>query len=97
MSDNLPGDASGSERVGGLFRRLHPVTRFLVGIAVLHLGATLFTVGAGLMNPELPATGGRLAEYARSIAYSLAFFGSAATVEFLFRIWSELKLARGAR
>jgi hypothetical protein len=98
MTVSLPSDASGSERVGGFLGGLHPITRFLVAIAVLHLVATIYTVAAGLMEPLLSShpgpLGSRLAEHARSIAYSLGFFGSAASVEFLFRIWSELKLAR---
>jgi hypothetical protein len=89
---------SGSERLGGFMRRLHPLTQLLVVAVLVHLGASLFTAVASLAAPTLAQQtrpfGVRLAEQLHGIAYSVMLFGTAATVEFLFRIWTELKLAR---
>ncbi len=88
-------DPSASDRLGSFFGRLHPMTRFLLVVCVLHLAATL--VGAisyvgGIGRQPLGVV--LIAEQARSVAYSLTYIGGAASVEFLFRIWDELKRTR---
>jgi amino acid transporter len=88
-------ELSSSDRLGSFFGRLHPITRFLLVVCVLHLIATLAVVVA-----HLPSYGGQpmrsiiIAEDMRSVAYSLTYIGGAASVEFLFRIWDELKRTR---
>ena len=81
--------------------RLHPVTWLVVIAALVHLaGDTAFALIA--LKPYLWPGPGVVAEgreplslILASICYtysaSLVFFGTAATVEFLFRIWNELK------
>ncbi len=86
--------------------KLHRLTWVIVLAALLHLAADIvyaiddltqfLTLGA--------STSGRgtnlalvLAGIARSFGYSLIFFGTAATVEFLFRIWDELRLIRAGK
>jgi uncharacterized membrane protein len=98
MNQNGVSAGSGSERLGGFLRRLHPLTQLLVIAVLVHLAASLATAIATLAFPTLAQLNRplslRLAEQARAIAYSILLFGTAATVEFLFRIWSELRLAR---
>ncbi|HEY5409864.1 MAG TPA: hypothetical protein VIJ94_03965 [Caulobacteraceae bacterium] len=82
-------------------QRWHPVTWLLVIAGLLHLvgdivmGAVLLTPGAsgGSVKPLAE----NLAEILHMVGYSLLFFGTAATVEYLFRIWGELRLRRQAR
>ena len=82
--------------------RLHPVTWIVIFAALVHLaGDTAFALLA--LKPFLWPAGDAAAGYGReplslvlaSICYtysaSLVFFGTAATVEFLFRIWAELR------
>jgi len=98
MTTGLPSNGSASDRLGGFLGRLHPVTQLLVVAAAVHLIATLVAAGFNLASPSVSLQsrplGLRLAEHVRSICYSLALFGTPATVEFLFRIWNELRLGR---
>ena len=86
--------------------KLHRVTWVIVLAALLHLAGDIVYAIDDLS--QFLATGatasGRatnlplvLAGIARSFGYSLIFFGSAATVEFLFRIWDELRLIRAGK
>jgi hypothetical protein len=82
---------------------LHPVTWLLVAVAVLRLGAdTVDTIAdmhsyfsLGLDARGRSTTAAEMwAGIAHAYGYSLALFGTAATVEFLFRIWRELRVRR---
>jgi len=70
------------------------VTQLLVVAAAAHLLAGLVMAYFNLVDPSAAAEakpwGLRLAEEVRAISYSVALFGGAASVEFLFRIWTEL-------
>jgi hypothetical protein len=89
---------SPSQRMGGALGKLHPVTQLLVVAVVVYLVASLAIGVATLVQPSMAAQARpfavRLAEVVRGLAYSLILFGTAASVEFLFRIWRELRLAR---
>jgi len=95
-------DPAPAERIGVLLGRLHPITRLIVAAGVLHLCGDLL---AGAMNllqyRDMVLTGSEaslarvLADIAHGVAYGLSFFGTAATVEFLVRIWGEVKAMRG--
>jgi hypothetical protein len=88
--------------------RLHKVTWLIVFAAAIHLAAdliesahllrTLIYQGASAAaygdDGRLSLT---LARMAHMLALSLSYVASAATVEFLSRIWRELVLARQAR
>ncbi len=82
---------------------LHRVTWLIVLAALLHLaGDVVYAVDdlTQFLTKHVTATGHDttlpvvLAGIARTFGYSLVFFGTAATVEFLFRIWDELRLIR---
>lgn len=95
-------DPAPAERIGVLFRRWHPITRLIVVAGVLHLCGDVL---AGIMNllqyRDMVMVGSEaslarvLADIAHGVAYGLSFFGTAATVEFLVRIWAEVKAMRG--
>jgi hypothetical protein len=89
-----------SESTFALIRRLHPMTRFLILVALLHLAATLVEAMIQLTHPSAAwaavSLGQQLAVQVRAVTYSLTLLGGAASVEFLFRIWDELKRARKA-
>lgn len=93
--------ASPSDSVMGLLRGLHPVTRGLVGVVVLHLLATMISIAGKFTAYDMTSGSGQLtdhlAEYARSLSYSLLMFGTPATVEFLYRISVEVRLMRLAK
>ena len=95
-------DPAPAERVGVLLGRLHPITRLIIAAGVLHLcGDLLAGVVSLLQYRDLTMSGSEaslarvLADIAHSVAYGLSFFGTAATVEFLVRIWAEVKVIRG--
>ena len=82
---------------------LHRLTWLIVIAALLHLaGDTVYAISdlstflaTGQSEAHRDTTLALvLAGIARSYGYSLVFFGSAATIEFLFRIWDELRLRR---
>jgi hypothetical protein len=83
-----------SDKLGSFFGRLHPMTRFLVVTVILYIAASL----VGQIFPSSRFDGAplaiRISSWISSLAYGLTLFGGAATVEFLFRIWDELKRAR---
>jgi hypothetical protein len=75
---------------------LHFITRLIVIAAFLHLAADALvavrdaekvSLGASTWLDWIAATG-------HAFGYSLIFFGSAATVELLFRIWREFREMR---
>lgn len=94
-----------SEKLAAWMRglRLHPVTWLLVAAAALRLGADTVDAVADIhsyLSLGLDARGHNTtaaqmwAGIAHAYGYSLVFFGTAATVEFLFRIWRELRIRR---
>jgi hypothetical protein len=91
--------AEGSVRAVGGFRRLHFVTRIVVVAGLIHvLGDVLLavsTLNRGWQAGQWPLDW--MASLLGAFGFSLTFFGTAATVEFLFRIWREVKLLRKAR
>lgn len=87
--------------------RLHKVTWVIVFAAAIHLAADAIE-SANMLRQVLYGGGpgaygddGRLsltlARIAHMLALSLSYLGTAATVEFLVRIWRELVLARQTR
>lgn len=99
MTDNHVPPASPSEFVLGFMRRLHPMTRFVVTVAVLHFTAEAFIVwgqfGRIENYGERPLDKLLVAgEALRNLIYPVLDLGTAATIEFLFRIWEELKVRK---
>ncbi len=81
-------------------QRLHPLTWLMILAALLHLAGDLVISIVHLAN-VFDRMGVRpqplaivLADIAHMFGYSLAFFGTAAMVEFLHRIWDELRRRR---
>jgi hypothetical protein len=80
-------------------RRWHPMTWLVVIAGVIHLVGDLVLsisdigrqLGGALPNKPWAEV---LAGIAHMVGLSLSYFGTAATVEFLFRIWDELRLRR---
>lgn len=81
-------------------QQLHKVTWIVVIAAVLHLvGDTVLAISSlqRYFASGVTATGRAtslaevLAGIVHAYSYSLLFFGTAATVEFLFRIWEEMR------
>ncbi len=94
--------AAETQRAVGGFGGLHLATKIVVVAALIHLLGDLIKAGSVLMNPAqtdywssvpLETVAGVLS----ALGYSLSFFGGAATVEFLFRIWREVVQLRQAR
>ncbi len=89
--------------------KLHPITWLMIALAIVEFGAALlaFTDGARSLGlgyqPVLPAGlpvtnwVAFLAASIPSMTYGLGWLGSAAMVEFLFRIWRELRAIRAAK
>lgn len=89
--------------------RLHPVTRFLILAALIHLFGDVFYVAETLARQPPPSVFGlgdddqmaraQLFElsgrWAHAIALSLSYFAYPAMVEFLVRIWRELQVRNG--
>jgi hypothetical protein len=98
MTEMVEGQPAGSDRTLSEFRRLHPMTKFLVVVTLLYLMATIMTSISYVVHPSPSWAAAPLSEHlaleAKSIAYALTLFGGAASVEFLFRIWDELKRTR---
>jgi hypothetical protein len=71
---------------------LHPVTWIMIGAAAAHLAGDLVVIlarlGGGIDLTEL------LALTFSTLSNSALFVAAAAVVEFLFRIWIELRLQR---
>jgi hypothetical protein len=86
---------SPSDKLGSLLGRLHPMTRFLVVAVILYIAASV--VREIYPTPhrydEAPLAL-KLTTWISALAYGLTLFAGPATVEFLFRIWDELKRAR---
>lgn len=87
--------------------RLHPITWLLVLAAALHLVGDAFYVGENLAALPAPSVFGNIdpptriealyqywARWFHAIALSLNYFAAPATVEFLIRIWRELRERR---
>jgi hypothetical protein len=94
-------DGSASQSLIAFFRRLHPMTRFIVAVAVLHMAAEIVIVWGDIasawpsLDPEMRRAKLLLfAQAIRSLSYPVLDLGTAATVEFLFRIWEELKVRK---
>ena len=93
MTETTSGIATPSDKVSSFLGRMHPMTRFLIVVAILELAATLVesvTLISRQTGSSVPL-GELVALQVKSVSYALTFFGSAASVEFLFRIWDELK------
>lgn len=82
---------------------LHRLTWLIVIAALLHLvGDTVYAVSDFATFIHTGQTDTHrdtnlvlvLAGIARTYGYSLTFFGTAAIVEYLFRIWDELRIRR---
>ena len=100
MSDRFV-SPSPSDSLLGFLRSLHPVTQGLTWVAILDLFATIisiigkFQVYDTRSSSELVLP--HLADYARSVSYSLLMLGTPASVEFLYRISVEVRLMRLAK
>jgi hypothetical protein len=101
--DRLP--MSASERLIETARRagLHPVTWVIIAAASAHFVAdvvsAIHTIHSFLETGSTPGgtrtdAGQVAASIVHNLAYSTLFIGSAATVEFLARIWAELSALR---
>jgi len=95
-------DPAPAERIGALFGQWHPITRLIVVAGLLHLCGDLLSGATNLLQyRDMVMMGSQaslarvLADIAHGVAYGLSFFGTAATVEFLVRIWAEVKAMRG--
>lgn len=92
-----------SRRSWAQLKTLHPVTRLAIAAGLIHMVGELLTalslvmrnINAGYSWAGIPLES--LAGVLTSFGYSLSFFATAATVEFLFRIWREVVLIRQAR
>lgn len=95
--------AQASRRSWAQLKGLHPVTRLAIAAGLIHMVGELLTaisivqrsVSAGYSWDGIPLES--LAGVLTSLGYSLSFFATAATVEFLFRIWREVILLRQGR
>jgi hypothetical protein len=85
-------------------RRLHRMTWLIIVAGLLHLVGDIVTSLSDLarmaahtdaFSPGPPKSIQLAGEVVSRIGYSLWFFGTAATVEYLARIWEELRLRRG--
>jgi hypothetical protein len=103
MTEPNPIAPSASESLFGFLRRLHPMTRFIIAVAVLHLAGEAAVVWRDLSHFNSYGEPGvnRLdifvvAQEMRLLSLPFLDLGTAATIEFLFRIWEELKVRRKA-
>jgi hypothetical protein len=83
-----------SDRTGLLIGNLHPLTRWLAIVVLLHLAATLIVSTGTLMHPS-PAWAAyppieHIAAEAKSVALSLSLFTGPAVIEILLRILARL-------
>jgi hypothetical protein len=104
-----PTAPSASERLAGRsgwafdgFKGLHLVTHIVIVAGAIHLlGDVLLLVSTLNRARSLGQWPGAPLDSVSALlgafGYSLTFFGTAATVEFLFRIWREVVLLRKAR
>jgi|CXWL01.1.fsa_nt_gi hypothetical protein len=89
--------------------KLHPITWLLVVLSALELVAALinFSDGARSLSlnvmpsintdPSALSWGAFIARSLPTFTYALGWLGTAAMVEFLFRIWHELVAMRSAK
>lgn len=94
-------DSAPADRSLAFLRRLHPVTRLIVAAGLLHLcGDVVGGLHVLWLRQNAMAMGNQasivqmLSDGAHALAYTISFFGTAATVEYLFRIWREVVLIR---
>lgn len=94
--------ANSSGRVLVASRGWHPVTKLIVLAGLIHLLGDIINVATAIAKgvPSGYWSGVPLetiASWLGALGYSLTFFGTAAMVEFLARIWREVVLLRKAR
>ncbi|PVM90487.1 hypothetical protein DDF62_09570 [Caulobacter radicis] len=81
-----------------LVRRLHPVTRIVAAAGVVSLcGDVMQAIGivsALQQGAAAQPMGTTIAGFLTSLGYTIGYVGAAATVEYLFRIWREVKAIR---
>lgn len=99
-------DPSASERLAAESRRaisgfggLHLATKIVVIAASIHLLSDVIKAASTLLDPSRASVVSAVpletvANVLSSVGYSLSYFGGAATVEFLFRIWGEVRRLR---
>jgi len=89
-----------ADRSASFLRRLHPVTRLIIAAGLLHLCGDIAAVlhllwlHQNSMASEGETIAQTFANGAHALAYTVSFFGTAATVEYMFRIWQEVALMR---
>lgn len=98
-SDRL---ADSSGRLLAASGRWHPITRLVVFAGIIHLVGDVFNIATVLAKTIQGGYGAvvpleTVANWLWALGYSLTFFGSAAMVEFLVRIWREVALMRKLR
>lgn len=95
MSDALNAPA---DRVAGFFGRLHPVTRIVAAAAIVSLFGDIVqligVISALQQGSALAPLSQSISTFLNSLGYSIGFIGGAASVEYLFRIWREVKAIR---
>lgn len=94
-------DIAPADRSLASLRRLHPVTRLIVAAGLLHLCGDVVAAFYALwlhQNAMAVAEHGSIVQMlsngAHGLAYTIGFFGTAASVEYLFRIWREVAAMR---
>lgn len=79
-------------------RRLHPVTRIVAAAGLVSFCGDLMQlvgiVSAFQHGAAAQPMGATIAGVLTSLGYSIGYVGAAATVEYLFRIWREVKAIR---
>lgn len=95
MSDALNAPA---DHVFAFVRRLHPVTRIVAAAGVVSLcGDVMQVIGivsAFEQGAQTQSLSAAIASVLTSFGYTIGYVGAAATVEYLFRIWREVKAIR---
>jgi hypothetical protein len=83
-------------------KRWHPITRLVVLAGVIHLVGDAFNIATVTAKTIQAGYGAAVpletvSNWLGAVGYSLTFFGSAAMVEFLVRIWREVAILRKLR
>jgi uncharacterized membrane protein YciS (DUF1049 family) len=69
--------------------RLHPVAIFLIAVATIESAAAIVTIAEILATMGFSAS--TIARAIPTLTYALGWFGTAAMVELLYRIWRTLQ------